>query len=212
MAKDPVSFGVPPKFTRLTGEALWSAVLNRYELEQHELLILREIVRSVDDLDRLANITGRQGAVSANGGIHPALAEARQLRMTLAALIGALRLPDEKEDDQVALRRPRRRPAVRSIDPPPPDTPALVHGNVAHGDVFDGGAAPPRSHAPSVAARRIAPPPQTPGKHFADEQTPRSGRLSVSELLAREQLQQPRGNGGAAQGQMVRPKVCGCGA
>lgn len=65
MVHDPSGSGVRPKFTRLNGEALWSSVLNRYELEQHELLILREIVRCVDDLDRLAtSLAGREPSAS----------------------------------------------------------------------------------------------------------------------------------------------------
>lgn len=181
MANNQSSPGVPPKFTRLTGEGLWTAVLNRYELEQHELLILREIVRCVDDLDRLANITGRQGAITASGGIHPAIAEARQMRITLATLIGALRLPDanedERQDDQVSIRRPRRRPAVRSVNPtePPP----------ARREVVRSSEAPPRPQAPQAVVRRIDPPAPTTGRHFTNERIAASSQISVHELLAK---------------------------
>ena len=182
MVHDPSGSGVPPKFTRLNGEALWSSVLNRYELEQHELLILREIVRCVDDLDRLANIVGRQGAISVSGGVHPALAEARQMRLTLATLIGALRLPDGNEDDLESVRRPRRRPAVRSIDPPQPqpDRRAMVNGNQTS----------TQRQAPDAVVRRIDPPaPQ--GRHFADEPPLPTNRIPVTELLARVRATDP---------------------
>lgn len=76
---------LPPKGTRLNGEALWSAVLNRYELEPHEQALLREIVRSVDDLDRLAGASSRNPVVARDGRVNPALNEARRLRAVLAA-------------------------------------------------------------------------------------------------------------------------------
>lgn len=113
---------VPPRGTRLKGEALWAAVLSRYELEHHELVLLREIVRTVDDLDRLSDSVVRHGAITASGSVHPALAEARQLRVTLATLLGALNLPAEYEDeyDQASPRRPQLLPFVRSTDEPEP--------------------------------------------------------------------------------------------
>ncbi|MCH9669800.1 MAG: hypothetical protein K0U76_12875 [Actinomycetia bacterium] len=186
MTRDQGPPGNPPKYTRLSdtrlsGEALWFAVLNRYELEQHELLILREIVRCVDDLDRLANVSGKQGAVTAGGGIHPALAEARQMRITLATLIGALRLPDANEEehpgDQVSIRRPRRRPAVRSVDPTAPRPAAR--------EVVRSGEAPPPTPAPRAVVRRIHPPEPAAGRHLADERTAGYTQLSVHELLTK---------------------------
>lgn len=47
--------------------------------------------------------------------VHPALVEARQLRIALARLIAALPLPAGDEDDQAAGRRPQRRVGVRGI-------------------------------------------------------------------------------------------------
>ena len=187
MASDPVASRNPPKFTRLTGEALWFAVLNRYELEQHELLILREIVRCVDDLDRLANITGRQGAVTASGGVHPALAEARQMRITLATLIGALRLPDEKEEDQAALRRPRRRPAVRSVDPLPPPQELPLPRPQERRAVVRSSEGAIRQQAPCAAVvPGIDLPTPSPAdrRHFADARAAAASRqISVAQLL-----------------------------
>lgn len=164
MANGAVSAGPPPKFTRLSGEALWLAVLNRYELEQHELLILREIVRCVDDLDRLANVTGKQGAITAAGDIHPAVAEARQMRMTLATLISALRLPAENEDDQASMRRPQRRPAVRSVDP----LPAIEESR----------------EAPRAVVRRIDRPAPQRSRPSGQRAVP-STQVTVAQLMAR---------------------------
>lgn len=196
----PADAGVslPPKFTRLAGEALWSAVLDRYQLEQHELLILREIVRCVDDLDRLANIAGRQGAITAGGGIHPAIAEARQMRITLATLIGALRLPEEDDREQVQLRRPRRYAAVRSIDSPAPPTqsvravvrnegPPTSRGRlVALGDT----PASPRGQNPRGSIGSAGTPASPAGRKY-NAAPSRSSQVTVPELLARMRNESP---------------------
>ena len=111
---------LPPKGTRLNGKALWSAVLDRYELEHQERALLREIVRSVDELDQLADAVSRHGVVTPRGVLNPAVSEARQLRVALASLVAALRLPAgaEADDGEASVRRPRRYPPVRSIDAP----------------------------------------------------------------------------------------------
>ncbi|BCI85263.1 hypothetical protein PJI17_27075 [Mycobacterium kansasii] len=53
----------PPKGARSSGRVLWRDVMARYELEQHELALLREMVRCVDPLDELHAITERDGLV-----------------------------------------------------------------------------------------------------------------------------------------------------
>ena len=83
--------------------ALWRDVLGKYELEEHELALLREACRTVDDLDTLAAVVATEG-MTKGARVHPALVEARQLRIALA-LCGALRLPAGDEDDQAAGRR-----------------------------------------------------------------------------------------------------------
>lgn len=108
----------PPAGTGSSGAALWREVLERYELEQHELALLREMVRTVDMLDRLAEVVARDGVMvrvlPAGEKVHPALAESRQLRLALARLSASLRLPAGEEGDQAQhLRRPQRRGAAR---------------------------------------------------------------------------------------------------
>lgn len=96
----------PPEGTRDGGRRLWSSVLAEFELDEHELALLREAVRTVDLLDDLAAAVGRDGPlVESPQGVkaHPAAVEARQQRIALARLLAALRLPS---------RRGRRRPAV----------------------------------------------------------------------------------------------------
>lgn len=175
------------------------SVLDRYDLEQHELVLLREIVRSVDDLDRLANIAGRQGAITAAGDIYPAVAEARQMRMVLATLIGALRLPDERDAaDHTSLRRPRRYPPVRSIDPPTPQsqsarvevtsngTSALGQGPAAGGRNT---AASRAQNTPSILGKAgpVAPPPERRFNPAPASRPPaaRQQQVTVHELIAK---------------------------
>jgi hypothetical protein len=156
MGFNPPPRQLPPKGTRLHGKQLWSAVLDRYDLEQQEFALLREIVRSVDELDDLAAEVSRHGAVSPRGVLNPAVSEARQMRVALAALLSALRLPssDGAEDDEASMRRPRRYPAVRRIDPPAP-----------------------RSDATSVSPS---------GRHhFADGRSGKATGISVAELITR---------------------------
>lgn len=106
----------PPKGTGPSGRVLWTDVLGKYELEEHEQALLREAVRSVDQLDELHAIVKRDGTII-NGPsgprMHPAAVEARQLRIALARVIAALRLP--ADDDTNGLQRPQRRVGVRGI-------------------------------------------------------------------------------------------------
>jgi hypothetical protein len=108
----------PPRGTRANGRKLWSDVLGRYELEQHELALLREMVRTVDLLDELAAIAAAEGLMTEGSWgprPHPAVIEARQARIALARLTAALRLPAGDVNDQAAGRRPQRRVGVRGV-------------------------------------------------------------------------------------------------
>jgi hypothetical protein len=97
-----------PAGAKASGRRLWTEVLDVYDLEEHELSLLREAVRTVDQLDALQRIVDKQGPMLA-GKVHPALVEARQLRLVLARLVASLRLPDE---DGV---QPQRRGAARGV-------------------------------------------------------------------------------------------------
>ncbi len=100
--------------TGLAGRRLWRAVVELYELEAHELLLLREAARTADLLDELEKRIKTEGAVieSPQGEkAHPAAVEARQQRIALARLLGALRLPAGEEE--AGDRRPQRRTGVR---------------------------------------------------------------------------------------------------
>jgi hypothetical protein len=108
-----------PTGTRAAGRALWDAVLGPYDLEQHELALLIEAVRTVDLLDALDATIRRDGVLhdSPQGlRAHPAVVEVRQQRIALARLLAALRLPAGAEgDEQASARQPQRRGAPRGI-------------------------------------------------------------------------------------------------
>lgn len=102
------------------GRKLWRDVLGKYELEQHELALLLEMVRIRDRLDALHAVVAAEGlmVVAAMGGTkaHPALVEARQQGIAFARLAAALRLPAGDEgDEQKGARRPQRRVGARGV-------------------------------------------------------------------------------------------------
>lgn len=99
---------VPPTGTRSSGAALWYSMIARYEFQRHELMLLREAVRSVDELDRLSEVIVRSRTLTPGGDIHPAIAEARQLRIALTSILAALHLPDGYENTPAPHGHPQR--------------------------------------------------------------------------------------------------------
>lgn len=107
-----------PEGVKAAGRRLWSSVTDDYELDEHELSLLREAVRTVDLLADLDAAVRKDGAlVESPQGIkaHPAAVEARQQRIALARLLAALRLPAGEEDDRQASARPQRRVGARGV-------------------------------------------------------------------------------------------------
>ncbi len=96
----------PPRGTKASGRRLWVDVVRRFELDEHELAMLREACRTVDQLDVLAGVLAVDGLIL-NDKAHPALVESRQLRIVLTRLLASLRLPDE------AMVRPQHRGRAR---------------------------------------------------------------------------------------------------
>ena len=104
----------PPAGLADAGKKLWRAVTEEYEIDEHELLLLREASRCADRLDRLAE-EAAAGSVTVENHrgdqvAHPAMVEARQQSLTLARLLASLRLPSGEETGE---RRPQRRGAAR---------------------------------------------------------------------------------------------------
>ena len=100
-----------PKGTGPSGRRLWAKVNDEYVLEEHELALLREAVRAVDQLDKLDAIVRKDGLVvhgKQGPRVHPGAVEARQARLVLARTLASLRLPSG-----LAGRSPQRRVGVR---------------------------------------------------------------------------------------------------
>jgi hypothetical protein len=100
------------------GRKLWKSVTDVFDLEEHELVLLVQAVRTVDLLDELDKRVRADGALhdSPQGlRAHPAAVEARQQRIALARLMAALRLPSGEEGDQQAGARPQRRVGARGV-------------------------------------------------------------------------------------------------
>ena len=111
---DPPKVPAAPKGLHAAGRRLWRAVLDPYEFDEHELLLLREACRCADRLDRL-DVEAAAGSVTVTNHrgdqvAHPALTEARQQQITLSRLLASLRLPVGEEEGLV---RPQRRGGAR---------------------------------------------------------------------------------------------------
>jgi P27 family predicted phage terminase small subunit len=92
----------PPKSLRAPGKRLWRAILRDldpgWELDARELHMLLRACRCADELDRLERVLDRDGVtVEGSRGqtiVHPALSEARQIRLAQMRLLGAIELVD----------------------------------------------------------------------------------------------------------------------
>src|SRR5215218_1211286 len=85
------------------GQRLWDAVLGRYELAEHEALLLEQACRAADRLEQLAAMVEAEGLL-VEGRAHPALVESRAQQIVLARLLAALRVPDD-DTGQLPQRR-----------------------------------------------------------------------------------------------------------
>ncbi len=104
----------PPDGLKAAGRVLWASVMDGWEIDPWERLLLLQACRCVDRLDALADIAGEAGAVVTNTkgemAPHPAIVEARQQSIVLTRLLASMRLPVGDEDD---LSRPQRRGGAR---------------------------------------------------------------------------------------------------
>ncbi len=121
MAEDNAQ--VPPEDLATEGLALWAAVTEAYELDRHELSLLRTACRTADRLEDIAEaLVGAPLTVENKRGDlvpQPLLVEQRQQSLVLARLLASLRLPSgETEEGGAALARPQRRGAARGFYSP----------------------------------------------------------------------------------------------
>ena len=109
--KRPKAPATPPGLAS-AGRRLWTSILEEFDLEEHERLLLLQACRCVDHLDRLATEAAANPVTTINVKgdrvSHPALVESRQQSITLSRLLASLRLPTGEESD-----RPQRRGGAR---------------------------------------------------------------------------------------------------
>ncbi|MGB3483611.1 MAG: terminase [Mycobacterium sp.] len=112
----------PPDGLAAAGTALWTAVANVLDLDEHEALALRELCRTADALDLLQAIVDRDGllAESSQGlKAHPALVELRQQRIAFARLVSAMQLPSgltaPTQGGGQTVQPTQQRPGVRGV-------------------------------------------------------------------------------------------------
>ncbi|MEU3105585.1 hypothetical protein [Streptomyces griseoflavus] len=95
-----------------SGARLWESVVEDYDLDVHEELLLLQACRSADLLDRLAERAkrGELTVTNAKGEqvTAPWITEHRQQSLVLARLLASMRMPSGEEDG-----RPQRRGAAR---------------------------------------------------------------------------------------------------
>lgn len=88
---------MPRKTPQRPGETMRRDLLDRYDLEPHELVLLEAACRTADlvaDLQAVIDIDGPM----VDGKPHPAAVEARMQRLTLGRLLAGLRIPSAEDD------------------------------------------------------------------------------------------------------------------
>jgi hypothetical protein len=111
-----------PEGTGPAGRRLWDAISREFQLEEHELVLLRQAVRVTDTCTDLQALLDRDGLL-VRDRIHPASVELRQQRLLLGRLIVALRVPSGDTGDEDAprtqyrgLRGPYAPRGLRAVD------------------------------------------------------------------------------------------------
>src|SRR3712207_3331689 len=97
-----------PEDTGPDGRRLWDAISREYELQEHELVLLRQAVRVTDTCADLQAMLDRDGLLLRDR-IHPASVELRQQRLLLGRLIVALRVPSGDTGDEEGAPRTQYR-------------------------------------------------------------------------------------------------------
>lgn len=114
MAAKPGPTSIAPAGLGPSGSKLWRSVLDVYDLDEHEELLLLQACRCADRLDALAAVVADSGPLTTTSkgdvATHPAVVEGRQQSLTLARLLASLRMPS---GDEAEMSRPQRRGAAR---------------------------------------------------------------------------------------------------
>lgn len=94
-------------------------MVEEFDMDDHELAVLREAVRTLTACDQLAKVLDAEGVASTGSKgqrvVHPAVSELRMQRLAFVRLIAQLRLPEEPQQDETAGRRPPQIGAARGM-------------------------------------------------------------------------------------------------
>lgn len=101
-----------------SGRPLWTSTVAQFELDEHELGILREACRTADAIDKLQAVVDRDGVLdSSPQGVraHPALVELRAQRLCFAKLVAQLGIPVDEPAPGRAKHRGVSRYGVKGV-------------------------------------------------------------------------------------------------
>jgi hypothetical protein len=98
--------------------AVQAGIPDGWELDEREVEMLDLAARQADDLERLETAISEAGAMVAGSTgqpvVNPAIPEARQARIAISRLLGALQLPDAEDSPRsAASERARKAARVR---------------------------------------------------------------------------------------------------
>ncbi len=97
-----------PRGTGPEGRRLWRAALTEFDLDAHELTMLRQACRVADACEDLHHVVTAEGMLIGDR-VHPAAVELRLQRLVLGRLLVALRLPSGLSDEGEQPARPQLR-------------------------------------------------------------------------------------------------------
>jgi hypothetical protein len=106
-----------PENAGVAGLRLWTSVTSEFELEEHELAVLREACKVADTCNALQAILDDESLMIGGGMLakaNPAMVELRLQRIVLARLLASLRIP---LSDSHEAERPQRRVGVKGVYP-----------------------------------------------------------------------------------------------
>ncbi len=98
----------PPTGTGPGGARFWRRVVDGFDLEAGERVVLEQAVAVLDNCDELQAVVRAEGLLDEDRAVHPAARELRLQRVLLLKLLADLRFPDPGEDE-----RPQRRSGSR---------------------------------------------------------------------------------------------------
>ncbi len=101
-----------PKGLGPDGRRLWKAVLEDFEPEKHERMLLEQACQVADTIAALTTALGDE-LVDGDGRVRAELVEVRQQRIIFARLLAALRL-ESGENGSISVL-PQRRVGVRGV-------------------------------------------------------------------------------------------------